>query len=181
MTQERHKARIRSITALYDTYRIPFIRSIQKSYALDEVDAEEVFSVTMTVVWEKLCDETLPELRRGLEEYCYGIGRNIARKFLRDRARYQLDPDDFLLDHVVASTPHDDRAQFEADLAAAFQALEEIGDPCRTLLESFYLKKMDMQSISRVLKYANADSTKTKKYKCLQRFRTLFYKIRKSS
>ena len=53
--------------------------------------------------------------------------------------------------------------------------MAKIGEPCKSLLEAFYINKKQMQEIAHEFKYTNADNAKTQKYKCLVRLKKLFF------
>ncbi len=48
-------------------------------------------------------------------------------------------------------------------------------EPCKTLLEAFYINKKNMQEIAATFGYTNAENAKTQKYKCLVRLKKLFF------
>ena len=50
-----------------------------------------------------------------------------------------------------------------------------LGEPCRTLLEDFYIKASSMQDITEKFGYTNADNAKNQKYKCLMRLKKMFF------
>ena len=54
-------------------------------------------------------------------------------------------------------------------------ALQQLGEPCKTIMEDFYIKNRSMQDICEKFGYTNADNAKTQKYKCLQRLKKLFF------
>ena len=54
-------------------------------------------------------------------------------------------------------------------------SLENLGEPCSTLLKDFYVHKLSMEEISEKFGYTNADNAKTQKYKCLQRLKRYFF------
>ena len=55
------------------------------------------------------------------------------------------------------------------------KALQGLGEPCKSLLEAFYMQKRNMQDIASGFGYTNADNAKNQKYKCLMRLRKLFF------
>ena len=55
------------------------------------------------------------------------------------------------------------------------EALGSLGEPCRTILEDYYLNDRTMQEICEKFGYTNADNAKNQKYKCLQRLKKLFF------
>ena len=50
-----------------------------------------------------------------------------------------------------------------------------LGEPCKSLLEAFYLKKKSMQEIAGSFGYTNSENAKNQKYKCLMRLKKLFF------
>jgi hypothetical protein len=55
------------------------------------------------------------------------------------------------------------------------KAILGLGEPCKTLLEAFYVQKKNMQEIASAFGYTNAENAKTQKYKCLLRLRKIFF------
>ena len=54
-------------------------------------------------------------------------------------------------------------------------AMSKIGEPCKSLLDAYYIQKKHMQEIAADFGYTNADNAKTQKYKCLMRLKKLFF------
>jgi hypothetical protein len=59
-------------------------------------------------------------------------------------------------------------------------ALQRLGEPCKGLLEAYYLQKRHMNEIAAEYGYTNADNAKNQKYKCLIRLKKLFFAQYKS-
>ena len=55
------------------------------------------------------------------------------------------------------------------------ESLVDLGEPCKTLIEDFYINRLSMEEISEKFGYTNADNAKNQKYKCLQRLKRLFF------
>jgi hypothetical protein len=54
-------------------------------------------------------------------------------------------------------------------------AMGKIGEPCKSLIEAFYVHKKNMLEIAGFFGYTNADNAKNQKYKCLVRLKKLFF------
>ena len=54
-------------------------------------------------------------------------------------------------------------------------AMNQLGEPCKTLLEDYYIRMQNMQDITDRFGYTNTDTAKNQKYKCLQRLKKLFF------
>ena len=55
------------------------------------------------------------------------------------------------------------------------KAMGSLGEPCKSLLQAFYLQKKSMQDIASNFGYTNAENAKNQKYKCLMRLKKLFF------
>jgi hypothetical protein len=55
------------------------------------------------------------------------------------------------------------------------KAIVSLGEPCKSLIEAFYIQKRNMQDIASQFGYTNADNAKNQKYKCLMRLKKLFF------
>ena len=55
------------------------------------------------------------------------------------------------------------------------KAMSGLGEPCKSLLEAFYMEKRSMQEIAASFGYTNAENAKNQKYKCLVRLKKLFF------
>jgi len=62
-----------------------------------------------------------------------------------------------------------------AELGIMDRALNSLGEPCKSLLEAFYIEKQSMDRIALLFGYTNADNAKNQKYKCLMRLKKLFF------
>ena len=55
------------------------------------------------------------------------------------------------------------------------ESLGQLGEPCRTILEDFFIRDFSMQQITEKMGYTNTDNAKNQKYKCLIRLKKLFF------
>ncbi|RZK15573.1 MAG: sigma-70 family RNA polymerase sigma factor, partial [Flavobacterium sp.] len=53
--------------------------------------------------------------------------------------------------------------------------LDHLGEPCKTIIQDFYIHNLSMQDICEKFGYTNTDNAKTQKYKCLQRLKKIFF------
>jgi DNA-directed RNA polymerase specialized sigma24 family protein len=60
------------------------------------------------------------------------------------------------------------------------RAMGSLGEPCKSLLEAFYMQKRSMQEIASNFGYTNSENAKNQKYKCLMRLKKLFFSQYKS-
>jgi RNA polymerase sigma factor (sigma-70 family) len=136
-------------------------------------DARDVFQEAMIILYEKATSESF-ELTCQIKTYLYSVCRRLWLKRLQQTQRHTA-----TIENVVETiTVDDDMAIHEkkdADFILMESALAKIGEPCKGLLESFYLQKKTMPEIAKSFGYTNADNAKTQKYKCLVRLKKLFF------
>jgi DNA-directed RNA polymerase specialized sigma24 family protein len=69
--------------------------------------------------------------------------------------------------------------QRNRDFVIMEQAMTNLGEPCKSLLEAYYLDKKSMVEIAGDFGYTNADNAKNQKYKCLMRLKKIFSTFKK--
>lgn len=136
-------------------------------------DARDVFQEAMITLYEKSLTEGF-QLNCKIGTYLYSVARNLWLKKLQRDSKF-LPSNDFLDDMVPVE---DDVALYEEknrEFQIMHNALNAIGEPCKSLLEAFYVKKMNTQALSQAFGYTNADNAKNQKYKCLMRLKKIFF------
>ncbi len=136
-------------------------------------DARDVFQEAMIVLYEKTRSGTL-ELNCQIRTYLYSVARRIWLKKLQQQSRYtgDLNTNENLVPVEDDLEEHQRRDQ---EFGMMETAILGLGEPCRGLLEAFYLHRKNMQEIARDFGYTNAENAKTQKYKCLMRLKKLFF------
>ena len=89
-------------------------------------------------------------------------------------SRFGGDISDFQ-DHTQVDDEVDKHNEMDLQFDKMASALELLGEPCKTIIEDFYIHNLSMQDICERFGYTNADNAKTQKYKCLQRLKKLFF------
>jgi RNA polymerase sigma factor (sigma-70 family) len=161
----------RALTQIYRRY-FPMVLHLVLANSGDEDDAKDIYQEALVVVYEQVSGGSL-ELHCQLKTYLYSISRRLWLKALSRRGRFAA-----LTDTEEAEDVTDDLAQHETrnrQFEQMAASLGKLGEPCRTLLEDFYIREMSMQAITEKFGYTNADNAKTQKYKCLQRLKRLFF------
>ncbi|GAB3252620.1 hypothetical protein GCM10027347_11810 [Larkinella harenae] len=168
-----------SDTLLEELYRryFPMVLHLILNNSGSEADAKDIYQETLIVLYEKVTTDSL-ELHCQLKTYIYSVSRRLWLKQLSLRSRNGsslLDTED-IADVTDDLTNHEARDQ-QFELMA--DSLNRLGEPCRTLLEDFYIRHLSMQDITEKFGYTNADNAKTQKYKCLMRLKRLFFSVYK--
>jgi len=66
------------------------------------------------------------------------------------------------------ATSEDDNLVYQKKLEVVHQALQEMSDACKKLIELRYFTDLTMENICEQLGYKNPDTTKNLKYKCMR-------------
>lgn len=140
-----------------------------------EVEAQDIYQESIIILYEKLQDPSF-ELSCQLKTYLYSVARRQWLKMLASKQRYVGKISDY--EEVVEISPEEADAQQkqERQLSNLESAMQELGEPCRSILQAFYLDKKSMEKIMEEMQYANVNTAKNQKYKCLQRLKKIFFK-----
>ena len=136
-------------------------------------DAKDIFQEAMIVLYEKARSGTF-ELSCQIKTYVYSVARRLWLKRLQQASRYTADIGD---SNGIVPVEEDieGHARRDAEFEMMEKAIQGLGEPCKSLLEAFYLRKMNMQEIAAGFGYTNAENAKTQKYKCLMRLKKIFF------
>jgi len=136
-------------------------------------DAKDIYQEAIIILYNKIKAGDF-ELSSKLKTFIYSVCRRLWLKRLSQMSRYGGDIKDF---HDYAPIEEELERQNDVDiqLGKMNAALQLLGEPCKTIMEDFYIHNRSMQEICERFGYTNADNAKTQKYKCLQRLKKLFF------
>ena len=166
--------------ALAHLYRLhwPMVSHFVLQNSGSEDDAQDVYQEGVMVFYDKVRDGSL-ELSCQIKTYLYAVCRRLWLKRLTSRSRFgvRLLDDEEHGPYLNTGAEDDLLAAEEQDrrFATMSEALAHLGEPCRSLLEGFYLHDKSMQDLTAEFGYTNADNAKNQKYKCLVRLKKIFF------
>ena len=76
---------------------------------------------------------------------------------------------------ISVDTESEEHEKRNTEFMIMEKALSGLGEPCKSLLEAFYMQKRSMSDIALGFGYTNAENAKNQKYKCLMRLKKLFF------
>jgi RNA polymerase sigma factor (sigma-70 family) len=136
-------------------------------------DARDIFQEAIIVLYEKAKSGSF-ELHAQLKTYLYAVSRRLWLKKLAFNKRYSGDlanaPESIATDEDIELYDHRSK-----DFELMEQALQHLGEPCKELLENYYIRKKNMSEIAKEFGYTNAENAKNQKYKCLMRLKKIFF------
>jgi len=140
-------------------------------------DARDIFQEAMIVLYEKVKTGSF-ELNCLIKTYLYSVCRRLWLKRLSQLQR--ISPEVEKLEETV---PVEEDLELHEQKNMDFQVMERsmkhLGEPCKSLLEAYYIQKKNMVEIAASFGYTNADNAKNQKYKCLMRLKKLFKEYKK--
>lgn len=136
-------------------------------------EARDIFQEAMIVLYEKARSPSF-SLNCQLRTFVYSVCRRLWLKRLQQLSKYSLQVDS-LEDTVPVEEEIEDHEKRNDDFVLMEHAMAKIGEPCKSLLDAYYIQKKSMQDIAGEFGYTNADNAKTQKYKCLVRLKKLFF------
>ena len=169
----------RGIGAFYYEQEKVFKPAIKRKFPeLGDAYINDVFHESFVKLEHKININSINEenLDVPLGGYLYGIGVKIAQWY---REKYKILPvgsDTTLIyvgDYEALPDIIDDVEFTEHDLVLIRHYVNNMGEPCASLLAKFYFDNSSMETIAQALRYKNADSAKTQKNKCMTKLRTI--------
>ncbi len=162
----------KSVETLYrDHYNLIQALIINNNGSTD--DAKDVFQEAMIVLYEKVRSGHFV-LNCQIKTYLYSVCKRLWLKKLQQTNRYLLPAEE-----LEAAIPVEEDIEAHERINEEFEimnkAIGSLGEPCKSLLEAYYLQKRNMQEIAVSFGYTNADNAKNQKYKCLVRLKKIFF------
>lgn len=138
-------------------------------------DARDIFQEALIVLFENVQSKSF-ELTCSIRTYLYSVSRRLWLKKIQREKRSYSTAMDVLEDTVPVEEELELHEQREAEFNHMEEAMEELGEPCKSLLKTFYIQKKSMPEIADLFGYTNPNNAKTQKYKCLVRLKKIFFK-----
>ena len=162
----------KSIETIYRTH-YSMVQTLVINNSGTSDDARDIFQEAIIVLYEKAKSGSF-ELHAQLKTYIYAVCRRLWLKKLAVYQRFSGDlanaPETIATDDDLEIYEH--RTQ---DFEMMERSLQHLGEPCKELLENYYLRKKNMSEIAKEFGYTNADNAKNQKYKCLMRLKKIFF------
>jgi RNA polymerase sigma factor (sigma-70 family) len=135
-------------------------------------DAEDVLQESVIILWERVQSGRF-EYSAKLSTFIFGIAKNVwsrkrMRKHREPATEFENDVFDSGEQSALDAMIDSERSRTIAD------AMERLGDPCRTLLVLYYWEERSQEEIALQMGFANAATVKSKKYTCKKMLEKIF-------
>ncbi|CAN5811660.1 hypothetical protein BH24BAC1_BH24BAC1_19780 [soil metagenome] len=165
-----------ALSYLY-TLHFPMILHFMLNNSGTEEEAKDIYQEAVIIFYEKIKAGSMV-LNCQIKTYLYSVCRRLWLKKLTEKSRVGKPRDEEFFVELAAEEAEDDEKEMRFGIMGESLAL--LGEPCRSLLEDFYLHERSMQQISERFGYTNPDNAKNQKYKCLMRLKKLFFSVYKA-
>ncbi|MFA6945889.1 MAG: sigma-70 family RNA polymerase sigma factor [Pedobacter sp.] len=161
-----------TLNRLYTAY-FPMVLQLVLKNNGNEDDAKDVFQESVIVLYNKVKNGNF-ELNSKLKTFLYSVCRRLWLKRLNAQSRTIRNIQDFS-EIIAVEDDLEKHEEKDRQFAIMESALNQLGEPCKTIIEDYYIQNRSMQEICEKFGYTNADNAKTQKYKCLQRLKKIFF------
>lgn len=161
---------------LYNDNRQPFLIWVYQLYQCSEEDAVEIYQKAYTILYMNVRDGKLVELTSSIKTYLFSIGKNLVREKFRSKHNATVNLDDVSNTTAIQSQLDDDildAYQEEHQKNIVRELLNEIGDPCKTLLELMFIKGYSSDAVVHAMNYSDERVVRKRKSLCLKKLREM--------
>ena len=165
----------RALAELYNKHKDGFMHWARKWSALQDTDLEEIFQDAVVIFWNNVREGKLQELSAAVHTYVFAVGRRLILSRYRQIARVKLSGEDALPQSAEDWDPGIEHQMIQDEEALALsEQLEQLGEPCYTLLRLAFYDGKRSNEIAEEMNYSSNDVVRTQKKRCLERLRKSF-------
>jgi RNA polymerase sigma factor (sigma-70 family) len=128
-----------------------------------EDEAKDIYQDALIVFWQKAVSGNLV-LSSKISTFIYSICQNLWRKELERKSKLSSEEKD---------SPEINDVDRRERIEIINTSISNLGETCRKILTYYYFDNLSMNDIAEKMGFANADTAKTKKYKCKKELRRI--------
>ncbi len=166
----------KTLEKIYDEHRKPFVIWASQLYQCDDEDAIEIFQKAFTIFYFNVKEGKLVELTSSIKTYLFSIGKNLFREKFRDKHNKLVNIEDVAYASAVnekVDTNILDDYQKDHQKEVVRKLLDEIGDPCKTLLTLVYVHSYSVDAVVEEMNYSDERVVRKRKSLCLKKMREM--------
>lgn len=162
---------------------------LRKTFSVSDDDLSDIYQEASVALFTNIRDGKLSNLTSTLSTYFLRICINQALKFMgKEKKVVPLFDDSRLtnkdsfrpdkIDELYQLCTEDEEAEKVSRSEKMVQSIiESMPDTCKNVFQGYYWDNLTTTTIADMFGFANANSVKTQKYKCLQKFRSKYNEL----
>ena len=155
-----------AVNVLYDEYRPVFVKWLIRKYQCMEDEAVDVFQDSIIALYKNAQLGRLDDLKSSVQTYLFAIGKNVYLNRLRKRK--ELVSDEALSSVETNEQGIEQKLQSNDRKKLIAKLLNQMKDPCKSILYLFYYRRYSIEAIQKAMKYNSIDVVKTQKKRCIR-------------
>lgn len=159
-----------AITEIYQQHRSESLLWLAKQHKIEQQEGLDIFQQSVITLYHNVQRGKLTTLSSSIKTYLYGIMKLKVKEHRRNKI------DTLPLSHSIVSNGTkgiSDKLEIERKLGRISNALQQMGGPCKRLLELFYYRQLPVRDIATAMGYKDHTVAKSKKYKCIKRLQSI--------
>lgn len=162
---------------------------LHKAFNMEDADLKDIFQEASMALYLNIKEGKLSQLTSSLSTYFLRICINQTLKFLSKKKRTVplfdessvIRKDEFLTDKIdtLYHWSTEDQSQEEQSYRERIvnAVLESLPETCRNIFHGYYWNNLTTSVIADMFGFANANSVKTQKYKCVIKFKQKYHEL----
>lgn len=162
---------------------------LRKTFSVSGDDLSDIYQEASVVLFTNIRDGKLSNLTSTLSTYFLRICINQTLKFMGKQKKVvplfddsRLTNKDFFrpdkIDELYQLCTEDEDVEKVTRSEKIVQSIiESMPDTCKNVFQGYYWDNLTTTTIADMYGFSNANSVKTQKYKCLQKFRTKYNEL----
>jgi RNA polymerase sigma-70 factor (ECF subfamily) len=157
------------LEAIYRNNEVAFINWARSHYTVDNNQAKDIFQLAVIALYQNAREQRLQQLTCSVKTYLFSIGKRLL---LRLKMR-EVKIDTFSYEGTEALEIPDEVYVNLVDTQKVHAVLDQVGEPCKSILEKFYFDGLSMQEIAKDSHYKSEGVIRKKKHQCMQRLKEI--------
>ena len=162
---------------------------LRKKFSISDDDLDDIYQESSMALFLNIRDGKLANLTSTLSTYFLSICINQALKFISKQQKVVplfddstiTNKDEFRsdkIDELYKLCTEDEDAETIAQSERIVQNIIEVmPDTCKNIFKGYYWDNFTTSTIADMFGFANANSVKAQKYKCIQKFRNKYNEL----
>ena len=150
---------------LYENYRNEFLHWAVRNHRVTEEEAKDVFQEALVALYRNVKKGKVESIEVSIKTYLFSIGKNLILNTIRRKKREAEAYQSIGIEHDNSVIDNYERDGLTTMIKRLYLS---IGSPCKEILEMYYEKDFDMESIAERVGFKNANVAKKKKYECIK-------------